>query len=73
MPPFFCLVVCQGTAEQKVVMRHFEEALKVVSPSCLRSSLGRTDLPRVLWEHIGGLDEVKLKLKQVNKSVALLK
>uniref|UniRef100_A0A3P9LJ51 Spermatogenesis associated 5-like 1 n=1 Tax=Oryzias latipes TaxID=8090 RepID=A0A3P9LJ51_ORYLA len=54
----------KGSAEQKVVMRHFEEALKVVSPSCLRSSLGRTDLPRVLWEHIGGLDEVKLKLKQ---------
>lgn len=54
-------------------MKHFEEALKVVTPSCLRSSLGRTDLTPVLWDHIGGLDEVKLKLKQVNETVALLK
>ncbi|RVE74291.1 hypothetical protein OJAV_G00020520 [Oryzias javanicus] len=54
----------KGSKEQKVVMKHFEEALKVVTPSCLRSSLGRTDLTPVLWDHIGGLDEVKLKLKQ---------
>ncbi|KAF6732616.1 Spermatogenesis-associated protein 5-like protein 1 [Oryzias melastigma] len=54
----------KGSNEQKVVMKHFEEALKVVTPSCLRSSVGRTDLTPVLWDHIGGLDEVKLKLKQ---------
>lgn len=46
-------------------MKHFQEALKSVRPSCLRGSLGRTDLSPVCWEQIGGLDEIKLKLKQV--------
>ncbi|XP_026176200.1 ATPase family gene 2 protein homolog B [Mastacembelus armatus] len=54
----------QGSGEQVVGMKHFQEALKSVSPSCLRSSLGRTDLSPVSWEQIGGLDEVKLKLRQ---------
>ena len=48
-------------------MKHFQEALKLVRPSCLRSSLGRTELSPVQWEQIGGLDEVKLKLQQVNE------
>lgn len=48
-------------------MQHFQEALKLVRPSCLRSSLGRTELSPVFWEQIGGLDEVKLKLQQVNQ------
>lgn len=46
-------------------MKHFQEALKSVRPSCLRSSLGRTELSPVAWDQIGGLDEVKLKLRQV--------
>ncbi|KAM6943561.1 ATPase family gene 2 protein homolog B [Xenentodon cancila] len=54
----------KGSGEQTVDMKHFEEALKVVRPSCLRSSLGRTELSPVLWEQIGGLDEVKMKLRQ---------
>ncbi|XP_029904246.1 ATPase family gene 2 protein homolog B [Myripristis murdjan] len=54
----------QGSEEQAVAMKHFNEALKTVRPSCLRSSLGRTELPPVSWEQIGGLDEVKLKLRQ---------
>ncbi|CAB1339161.1 unnamed protein product [Coregonus sp. 'balchen'] len=37
---------------------------QTVRPSCLRGSLGRTDLPAVSWEQIGGLEEVKLKLQQ---------
>ncbi|XP_029955016.1 ATPase family gene 2 protein homolog B [Salarias fasciatus] len=53
---------CAG--EQAVGMKHFQEALRLVRPSCLRSSLGRTELSPVTWEQIGGLDEVKLKLKQ---------
>lgn len=62
-----CLVVgcMQGSGEQAVGMKHFHEALKLVRPSCLRSSLGRTELSPVSWEQIGGLDEIKLKLKQV--------
>lgn len=52
-------------------MKHFQEALKLVRPSCLRSSLGRTELSPVSWERIGGLDEVKLKLRQVNAMLEL--
>ncbi|XP_028257051.1 ATPase family gene 2 protein homolog B [Parambassis ranga] len=54
----------KGSGEQVVGMKHFQEALKSVRPSCLRSSLGRTELTPVSWEQIGGLDEVKLKLRQ---------
>ncbi|XP_010743648.3 ATPase family gene 2 protein homolog B [Larimichthys crocea] len=54
----------KGAEEQAVVMKHFQEALKLVRPSCLRSSLGRTELSPVSWEQIGGLDEVKLKIQQ---------
>ena len=55
----------QGSGQQAVSVKHFHEALKSVRPSCLRGSLGRTDLSPVSWEQIGGLDEIKLKLKQV--------
>uniref|UniRef100_UPI003AAB1860 ATPase family gene 2 protein homolog B n=1 Tax=Centroberyx gerrardi TaxID=166262 RepID=UPI003AAB1860 len=54
----------QGSGEQAVGMKHFQDALKTVRPSCLRSSLGRTELSPVCWEQIGGLEEVKLKLRQ---------
>ncbi|XP_072321257.1 ATPase family gene 2 protein homolog B [Eucyclogobius newberryi] len=54
----------KGSGEQTVTMKHFTEALKTVGPSCLRSSLGRTDLAPVSWDQIGGLDHVKLKLRQ---------
>lgn len=54
----------KGSGEQAVGMKHFHDALKTVCPSCLRSSLGRTDLSPVSWEQIGGLDEIKLKLRQ---------
>ncbi|XP_051235213.1 spermatogenesis-associated protein 5-like protein 1 [Dicentrarchus labrax] len=54
----------KGSREQAVDMKHFQEALKSVRPSCLRSSLGRMDLSPISWEQIGGLDEVKLKLRQ---------
>lgn len=57
----------QGSGEQLVGVKHFQEALKSVRPSCLRSSLGRTELSLVTWERIGGLDDVKLKLRQVNE------
>lgn len=60
--PWHCL---QGSAEQVVSMKHFREALKSVRPSCLRSSMGRTEVSPVAWEEIGGLDDIKLKLRQV--------
>ncbi|XP_026234777.1 spermatogenesis-associated protein 5-like protein 1 [Anabas testudineus] len=54
----------KGSGNQAVDMKHFQKALKSVRPSCLRSSLGRTDLSPVSWDQIGGLEEVKLKLRQ---------
>ncbi|XP_020496880.2 spermatogenesis-associated protein 5-like protein 1 [Labrus bergylta] len=54
----------KGSGEQVVGLKHFQEALKSVRPSCLRSSLGRTDLSPISWEQIGGLEQVKLKLRQ---------
>ncbi|KAM8876548.1 ATPase family gene 2 protein homolog B [Synchiropus picturatus] len=54
----------KGSGEQTVDTKHFQEALKLVGPSALRSSLGRTDLCPVSWDQIGGLDEVKVKLRQ---------
>lgn len=54
----------KGSGEQVVGMKHFQEALKSVRPSCLRSSLGTAELSHISWEQIGGLDEVKLKIRQ---------
>ncbi|XP_073706953.1 ATPase family gene 2 protein homolog B [Garra rufa] len=54
----------QAGASEPVSMQHFMQALRLVQPSCLRSSIGATDFKPISWEQIGGLDEVKLKLKQ---------
>ncbi|KAJ7994823.1 hypothetical protein DPEC_G00253460 [Dallia pectoralis] len=54
----------QGSEMQTITMDNFLSALKIVLPSCLRSSVGQTDLPAVAWAQIGGLEEVKLKLQQ---------
>ncbi|CAL8352956.1 unnamed protein product [Merluccius merluccius] len=56
--------VQQSSGGQEIDMSHFQEAVKTVLPSCLRGSLGRTDLSPVSWEQIGGLQDVKLKLIQ---------
>ncbi|XP_027277787.1 LOW QUALITY PROTEIN: spermatogenesis-associated protein 5-like protein 1 isoform X2 [Cricetulus griseus] len=42
----------------------FLEALKKIQPSSFRSSIGLMDIKPVGWEQIGGLEDVKLKLKQ---------
>ncbi|KAL1257283.1 hypothetical protein QQF64_012828 [Cirrhinus molitorella] len=54
----------QAGASEPVSMQHFMHALRQVQPSCLRSSIGATDYKPISWEQIGGLDDVKLKLKQ---------
>ncbi|KAF5880198.1 spermatogenesis-associated protein 5-like protein 1, partial [Clarias magur] len=53
-----------GGAERAVRMEHFVRALRLVPPSCLRSSVGVAEFKPVSWERIGGLEEVKLKLRQ---------
>lgn len=52
-------------------MQHFLRALRHVQPSCLRSSIGATDFKPISWEQIGGLEDVKLKLKQVKEFTML--
>ncbi|KAJ8247838.1 hypothetical protein GJAV_G00251100 [Gymnothorax javanicus] len=54
----------QDFSGHAVNMKCFLEALKKVQPSCLRSSIGRTDFKPISWDQIGGLEDVKLKLKQ---------
>ncbi|XP_051896155.1 spermatogenesis-associated protein 5-like protein 1 [Pristis pectinata] len=54
----------QDSVKQRITLADFQEALKVVHPSSLRSSIGLTDFKPVHWDQIGGLDEVKLKLRQ---------
>ncbi|KAK9959232.1 hypothetical protein ABG768_011300 [Culter alburnus] len=54
----------QAGASESVSMQHFLRALRHVQPSCLRSSIGATDFKPISWEQIGGLEGVKLKLKQ---------
>lgn len=48
-----------------VNMLDFYEALKKIRPSSFRSSIGLSDFKPVTWDQIGGLEDVKLKLKQV--------
>ncbi|XP_014440583.1 spermatogenesis-associated protein 5-like protein 1 [Tupaia chinensis] len=42
----------------------FLEAFKKIQPSSFRSVIGLMDIKPVDWEQIGGLEDVKLKLKQ---------
>ncbi|XP_021117244.1 spermatogenesis-associated protein 5-like protein 1 isoform X2 [Heterocephalus glaber] len=42
----------------------FHDAFKKIQPSSFRSAIGLLDLRPVDWEEIGGLEDVKLKLKQ---------
>ncbi|MEM3373678.1 MAG: CDC48 family AAA ATPase [Candidatus Woesearchaeota archaeon] len=46
----------------KVSKKYFIEALKVVRPSALREVL--IEVPNVKWENVGGLEDVKQKLKE---------
>lgn len=46
-------------------MADFQVAFKKTQPSSFRSAVGLTECKPVTWEQIGGLEDVKLKLKQV--------
>ncbi|XP_078097265.1 ATPase family gene 2 protein homolog B [Mustelus asterias] len=50
--------------DKEITFADFREALRSVQPSCLRSSIGLTDFRPVHWDQIGGLSQVKLKLRQ---------
>ncbi len=48
--------------KMKVAMKNFTEALKMVEPSAMREVL--IQKPKVKWSDIGGLDDVKQKIKE---------
>ncbi|NXX93919.1 SPA5L protein, partial [Centropus bengalensis] len=52
------------SSETMISMADFQEAFKKIQPSSYRSAIGLTECKPVLWEQIGGLEDVKLKLKQ---------
>ena len=49
----------------------FFEAFKKIQPSSFRSVIGLMDIKPVDWEQIGGLEDVKLKLKQVIQNLLM--
>ncbi|CAM5087446.1 unnamed protein product [Natator depressus] len=55
---------CLDSVHMLINMADFHEAFKKIQPSSFRSSVGLTDFKPVTWEQIGGLEDVKLKLKQ---------
>ncbi|XP_049668448.1 ribosome biogenesis protein SPATA5L1 isoform X3 [Accipiter gentilis] len=52
------------SAETVINMADFQEAFKKIQPSSFRNAVGLTECKPVTWEQIGGLEDVKLKLKQ---------
>ncbi|NXY87702.1 SPA5L protein, partial [Alcedo cyanopectus] len=52
------------STETEINMADFQEAFKKIQPSSFRSAVGLTECKPVSWEQIGGLEDVKLKLKQ---------
>ncbi len=48
--------------KMRVVKEDFKEALKEVEPSAMREVL--VEIPRVSWDDVGGLDDVKKVLKE---------
>ncbi|NXP08651.1 SPA5L protein, partial [Thinocorus orbignyianus] len=52
------------STEAVINMADFQEAFKKIQPSSFRSAVGLTECKPVTWEQIGGLEDVKLKLKQ---------
>ncbi|NXS11177.1 SPA5L protein, partial [Neodrepanis coruscans] len=52
------------SAETVINMGDFQEAFKKIQPSSFRGAVGLTECKPVTWEQIGGLEDVKLKLKQ---------
>lgn len=51
-----------------ITMSDFYGAWKNIQPSSFRSGVGLTDFKPITWDQIGGLEDVKLKLKQVGNT-----
>ena len=62
----FLLWLLQNQDSPQIDETDFLDALKKIQPSSFRSSIGLMDVKPVGWEQIGGLEDVKLKLKKVS-------
>ncbi|XP_073474734.1 ATPase family gene 2 protein homolog B isoform X3 [Aquarana catesbeiana] len=58
------LQVHQDSQANQVTRAHFYEAFKKIRPSTARSAIGQVEFKPIYWENIGGLENVKLVLKQ---------
>lgn len=70
------VALCRDAALQVVVSAHqdcqvnqvkrenFNEAFKKIRPTSARSAVGQVEFKPVYWEQIGGLEDIKLLLKQ---------
>lgn len=65
-------IFLQNQDSPKIDETDFLEALKKIQPSSFRSSVGLMDIKPVGWEQIGGLEDVKIKLKQVTVTDQLI-
>ncbi|XP_068131501.1 ATPase family gene 2 protein homolog B [Hyperolius riggenbachi] len=54
----------QDSQEKLVTRAHFYDAFKKIRPSTARSAIGQVEFKPVYWEQIGGLEDIKLLLKQ---------
>ncbi|XP_063782079.1 ATPase family gene 2 protein homolog B isoform X2 [Pseudophryne corroboree] len=60
-------VVLQAHQDSQVDLvsrRHFYEAFKKIRPASARSAIGKVEFKPVYWDKIGGLEDIKLMLKQ---------
>ncbi|KAM4676533.1 ATPase family gene 2 protein homolog B [Discoglossus pictus] len=55
---------CLDCPDNLICTAQFHEAFKKIRPTSARSSIGQVEFKPVYWEQIGGLEEVKLLLKQ---------
>ncbi|KAG9489306.1 hypothetical protein GDO78_005350 [Eleutherodactylus coqui] len=54
----------QDCQVNQVRREHFYEAFKKIQPTAARSAIGQVEFKQVYWDQIGGLEDIKLLLKQ---------
>lgn len=64
-----CLLF-QDCQINQVRKEHFDEAFKKIRPTSARSAVGQVEFKPVYWEQIGGLEDIKLLLKQVDNHLS---
>jgi len=55
-------VPAETLERMRVLQQDFKDALKEIEPSAMREVL--VEIPRVTWEDVGGLEDVKMRLRE---------